>query len=402
MPSAEKLPAGFERLASLSLRVRIRLTGRPVATKVFQLLADTAQERKAQLAQARAWAETVRRDFLGGTHVSPSQAQRTTLGQALQRYQREGLAGNASNSKVEGYRIGTILKHPIAKLPLARLRRSDVSAFRDALIERGWARSIRVAQARIEEGPDAASRRRMLDELAKLRLTRARADEDELPAIETRIAAIEGLQELRGPARTTIVNTVQLISRALKHAAETMEGVPEISGVSMPRASPGRERRFREGEEEELLAKAARVDPLMPPLIRFAVATALRRERVLQFTPGHLVGVGRGRRSILFPRFNTAPAHGRLVRSRGFGSEALPRNGARAWAAAGLTSASSPPGMVTADLRDWSVPWPRRGEHRRGRGCLGHSHAPRLYPAHAAVVGRARPRGHRVAARDKI
>ena len=146
----------------------------------------------------------------------------------------------------------------------------------------------------------------MLDELAKLRLTRARADEDELPAIETRIAAIEGLQELRGPARTTIVNTVQLISRALKHAAETMEGVPEISGVSMPRASPGRERRFREGEEEELLAKAARVDPLMPPLIRFAVATALRRERVLQFTPGHLVGVGRGRRSILFPRGSQA------------------------------------------------------------------------------------------------
>ena len=122
------------------------------------------------------------------------------------------------------------------------------------------------------------------------------------PKIEARIAAIEEREELRGPARTTIVNTVQLISRALKHASETIDGVPDVGGVSMPRSSPGRERRLREGEEQALLAAAAEVDPVMPLLVRFAIATTLRRERLLQVTPGHLVGVGRGRLSIVFPR----------------------------------------------------------------------------------------------------
>ena len=178
MARVETLPPGFERLGSESLRVRIRFTGRRASTKVFPLAADTAAARKAQLAEAKAWAERTRRDLLGGTDGPSSEAQRTTLAQALRRYQREGLDGSASNSKVEAYRIGTILRDPIAQLTLSRLRKSDVAAFRDALIERGWARSIRLARKGIE-GPGAEARLSLLDELVKLRAARSRSDDED-------------------------------------------------------------------------------------------------------------------------------------------------------------------------------------------------------------------------------
>lgn len=62
----------------------------------------------------------------------------TTLEDALKRFQRVGLKGKADNTKVEAYRIGTILADPIAQLPLSRIRKADIASFRDRLVERGW------------------------------------------------------------------------------------------------------------------------------------------------------------------------------------------------------------------------------------------------------------------------
>lgn len=82
-----------------------------------------------------------------------------------------------------------------------------------------------------------------LDELARLRGERSRTTDGQVPKeLETRISVIEASENLRGPARTTIVNTTQLISRALKLAGETIGGIPDVSGVSMPCPRPHKPR----------------------------------------------------------------------------------------------------------------------------------------------------------------
>jgi hypothetical protein len=55
MPN-EKLPTGFTRRASGSLRVQIRLKGHQPVVKNFGLLAGGGAERKRQMAEAEAWA----------------------------------------------------------------------------------------------------------------------------------------------------------------------------------------------------------------------------------------------------------------------------------------------------------------------------------------------------------
>jgi len=59
MPN-EKLPTGFTRRESGSLRVQIRLKGHQPVVKNFVLVADGAAERKRQLAEAEAWATALK------------------------------------------------------------------------------------------------------------------------------------------------------------------------------------------------------------------------------------------------------------------------------------------------------------------------------------------------------
>ena len=70
MPKSEKLPNGFARPRSGSLRVQIRLKGQPDVVRHFPLAADMSDERQRQMAEAKSWAEETRRQMLADVRVS--------------------------------------------------------------------------------------------------------------------------------------------------------------------------------------------------------------------------------------------------------------------------------------------------------------------------------------------
>lgn len=303
MARKESLPKGFERLPSGSIRVRMTLAGFDPITKTFPLFSEATEEKRRQLADAKAWAEETRRKLLGGTFVSTREAENLTLGAALRRYESEGIKSKASNRKIESYRIRQILGDPIAKRPVASLRKTDIAAYRDELIRRGWLKSIERAIGRLGDVPENDDRLTDLRSLETLSdQTRNTKEGRTRQQIEDRIAVIEQREGIRRPARTTVVNTIQLISRALKYASQTIDGVPDLRGVSMPSASPGRERRVSSAELDALLVEGARIDARLPLIIRFAVETALRRERVLSARTSYIRDIGEGKRAIVFPR----------------------------------------------------------------------------------------------------
>lgn len=244
----EKLPSGFERLPSQSLRVRIRITGHAPIFRTFDLSEDNPEERRRQKLAATSWAVEMRRQLSVGAYVSTREAETTSLGDALRRYQAEGLSGKKSNIQKERNRIAQLLKEPISARSIASLKKSDIARLRDHL----------QAEAKAKRGKELA--------------------------------------------RTTIANKLQLITRALNFVGEKMEGVPELTGVKMPKASHGRERRVSADEMTMLLAGAPAINPILSFIIRFAVLTALRRERILEFRSSYIHHVGRGTRAIRFPR----------------------------------------------------------------------------------------------------
>lgn len=297
----EDLPAGFSRRKSGSLRVQIRVAGF-TEVRNFALTADTSADRRRQMAEAEAWATETRRRIIGGSHVSTREAERTTLATALERYGREGLRGEAGNVEKDRARIRVILADPIARRTLTQLRKTDVAAFRDRLLDAGFLRDAdRVARRLRLAGEDAGQRQLRLGSLPQLVKEGRAAEGEPRAAIEARIAAIAQEEGVKKPARSTIANITQLITRSLKHAAQTIDGVPELTGVPMPSATPGRERRVGE-EELSILDAAAGTDRLMPLIIRFAILTTLRRERVLTCRTSDLRSIGNGRRAIVFPK----------------------------------------------------------------------------------------------------
>jgi len=304
MPN-EKLPTGFTRRESGSLRVQIRLKGHQPVVKNFELVANGAAERKRQLAEAEAWAIETRRRMLAGAHVSSREAERTTLADALRRYEAEGLSGEEANLQVERYRIQIILKDPIAQRPVAFFREKDVAAFRDRLVKGGWRKKVDAAVLRLTK--EGAPKKRLEEVKGLVRRKEtvgAEQDMEERRRIEAEIAKVEGREGIKGPARTTIVNVVQLISRSLNHVRQTMDSVPEIRSVRMPKASPGRERRPTPAEMERMLREAPSINPAFPLLIRFAVTTTLRRGRALSCRLADIRPIGSGKHAIAFPREN--------------------------------------------------------------------------------------------------
>ena len=251
MPSKKKSER-FETLPSGALRVRLRLQGHKEVSKTFSLFRDTAQDRRLQRIEAEEWASKTKREMMAGTHVSTKEADQLRLKDALRRYRDERLKNNngakESNAKKDCNRIEQILKDPIAERTIAGLRKADIASHRD--------------------------------ELQRPRSTR---DGKEL-------------------ARTTLTNKIQLITRALAHIGEKIEGVPDLTGVRMPVASSGRDRRVTADEMSRLLRMSEQINPLLPLIIKFAIQTALRRERILEFRLSHIQPIGQGKTAIMFPK----------------------------------------------------------------------------------------------------
>lgn len=104
-------------------QVVIRRKNHPTQTKTF----ETRRE-------AKAWANVIESEMARGVFTDRTEAEQTTLGEALERYKRE-ITVNKRSPRAEEKRIAVWLRHPLAMRSLASLRGSDFAQYRDARLK---------------------------------------------------------------------------------------------------------------------------------------------------------------------------------------------------------------------------------------------------------------------------
>ncbi len=109
--------------------VQIRRKGFPPQTKTL----NTRTE-------AEAWARSIENEMDRGVFVSRAEAERTTLREALERYQRE-VTPRKRGADQEKYRIRALLSLELAGCSLAKIRSSDLAKYRDARLADEFAAS---------------------------------------------------------------------------------------------------------------------------------------------------------------------------------------------------------------------------------------------------------------------
>jgi integrase len=207
--------ATFEKRLSKDGKARwnakVRRTGWPIQSKTF-----------ATKALAETWAREVERAMQRGAFYDPREAQRTTLGEALDRYRREVTPGK-KGARQEAVRAAAWMRHELAKAALANIRGADIAAYRDA---------------RLAEGRSG----------------------------------------------TTIRNELTLLSQVFETAAKEwgMEGLANpVRQVKLPKPAKARTRRLEQGEEEKLLAACDARHFLLGQIARLAIETAARQGELL-------------------------------------------------------------------------------------------------------------------------
>ena len=191
-------------------QVKIRLRGHAPLSRTFDRKTD-----------ARAWADEMESAIRRGGMIS-TEADATTLGEALERYGRE-VTPQKKGATRELERVLAWMKHPLAHKYLARLRGADFAAYRD----------------------------------------------------ERRAA---------GKAENTIRLELALVSHLFKIAASDwgMESLRNpIRNVHMPKGSTPRDRRLLPGEESKLMPALAEIDPYLRPMAELALETAMRQGELL-------------------------------------------------------------------------------------------------------------------------
>ncbi|MBU2858176.1 MAG: site-specific integrase [Acidithiobacillus ferrooxidans] len=103
----------------------VRKKGYPSQTKTFRTKRD-----------AEAWARLTESAMERGLWQNQSDADSTTLADALDRYGRE-VSSLKKSGKIELYRIGTLKTDKIAKLHLSRIRGADLAEYRDRRLNVG-------------------------------------------------------------------------------------------------------------------------------------------------------------------------------------------------------------------------------------------------------------------------
>ena len=104
-------------------QAQIRRKGYPPQQKTFET-------RKA----AEAWAATIESEMHRGLFIDRSEAERTTFGDALDRYARE-VTASKRGCETEMIRIKALKKHPLAARSMASLRSADFAKYRDDRLE---------------------------------------------------------------------------------------------------------------------------------------------------------------------------------------------------------------------------------------------------------------------------
>ena len=176
---------------------------------------------------AEAWARRMESEVERGLWRDSTEAERTTLAEALERYARE-ITPRKRSVKAELSRIRWLAAHPLGRVTLARIRSADIAAYRDERLRTGMApASVRLELALISH----------------------------LYTVARREWGIEGIQ-----------NPVQAAAK--------------------PQVRNARSRRVTDAEIEAICA-ASRSHEL-PALVRLAVETAMRRGELLALKWEHV------------------------------------------------------------------------------------------------------------------
>lgn len=201
----------------------IRKRGFPSQTKTFRIRRD-----------AEAWAKITESEMLRGVWQNRTEAENTTLREALDRYARE-VSSAKKGAAQEMSVIGKLQQSPLAPLRLGAIQGKHVASYRDNLIAEGYK-------------PATIKRR-----LAVLSHVYAIADKE------------WGINGLSNP----------------------------VTRVTVKMPSNVRDRRLVGDEEKRLLEAAGEYGGVLQSIIRFALETAMRRGEIAAMRWAHLDGSGK-------------------------------------------------------------------------------------------------------------
>ncbi len=175
--------------------------------------------------EAEAWAAVVESEMARGIFVSRQESEKTTLSEALDRYEKE-ISSSKKGYNQERKRISQWKRHPLAIRFLASIRGADLAQYRDEKIAEGYA-----------------------------------------------------------------ANTVRLNLAIISHLFEIarkewgMEGLANpVKSIRVPPPPKGRDRRLLPGEEKILLEACDTYGGDMPPIVRLALETGMRRGEIASMT----------------------------------------------------------------------------------------------------------------------
>ena len=204
--------ATIEKRGKFQWRAKVRRKGHPPQSGTF----DTK-------GAAYAWARQVETEMDTGVFVSRLEAERTTLREALDRYERE-VTPAKKGWKEETYRIGYWRRHSLATLSLAAIRSGDLAQWRDERLKVGY-------------------------------------------------------------SPITVRNELNLISHIFTIATKEwgMDGLTNpVTQIRKPTLPPGRDRRLEDGEDDRLMgACRASRSPWLAPIVCIALETAMRLGEIM-------------------------------------------------------------------------------------------------------------------------
>lgn len=212
--------ASFRKRGELQWQARISRKGFPAQVKTFSTRAE-----------AEMWARQVESEMDRGIFVSRTEAEATSLQEALERYEREITPLKKSATK-ERSAVAVWLATELAKRPMAAVRSSDVARLRDE-----WLKTLQPAS--------------VLRRLALL---------SHLFTIARKEWGMESL-----------INPVELIRKPQVNNARTRR-VTALQGAG---AEAGSAERLQGDELERVIAASG--SDVLPAIIRLAVETAMRR-----------------------------------------------------------------------------------------------------------------------------
>lgn len=117
--------ATFRKRGDYQWQVEIRRKGFPYQTQTFETRAD-----------ADTWARMIEHEMDRGIFLDRTEAERTTLKEALERY-RDEVTVTKKGSREESLKIGKLLRNPLAARHIANIRPTDIAAFRDEMLAEG-------------------------------------------------------------------------------------------------------------------------------------------------------------------------------------------------------------------------------------------------------------------------